>query len=217
MALASIQRHILIFHQSCISTFKRRILIHYLPLTIMFLYSIVFGGTIIILLIRDYVSYDYSKRMCGILTVWIANYPGLQLWEVIFNEVLPVPIITISSIGLLVRVLVQKRQMNRRIEWRKQRKMTVQLLSISALFCMVNLPPVLLNVIGMIVDLDSLAGIDTIDIVFGYLTYYQSVLLPFVCLSTLWNGVKKKCTKIGRSLVRLKRMTRTTVAPFVNN
>ena len=196
VALASIQRHILIFHHHCILTKKGRRWIHFFPMIILLLYSITYGCVLVSLILTSEFPYDYNRPMCAELEKWIKRYPGLSIWNLIFNELLPTPIIVIFSIALLIRVIRQKHLVGLTIIWRKQRKMTIQLFSISILFCLVNLPPILLHTSRWIRDEKDLPGNRHAQAYFSYLTYYQSVFLPFVCTISLFKNAKKFALKI---------------------
>ena len=196
VALGSIQRHMLIFHHRCLATSRRRFLLHYFPITLLLFYCLSYGIALATLMIVDHYPYDYTARMCGGLSQWIQNYPTLSIYDVIVNELLPAPVIGVFSVALLIRVLRRKRRLLGRIEWPKQRKMTIQLLSVSTLFCAINLPPILIYVTETLVGKKHLPGVDIAYTCFSYLTYYQSVLLPFVCLPPLWKNYKKMLRQI---------------------
>jgi hypothetical protein len=200
VALASIERHILVFHHTWISTWRRRLLIHYMPLVILLLYCTSYGMVLVGLLLRDGYSYDYEKQFCGTLAIWIQNYPILSILDLIFNEIMPAPLIAIFSIALLVRVLLLKKRIHRRIQWSKQRKMSIQLLSISTLFLLINFPPILLYIAILIQGEENLPGNAGAHVYFNYLTYYQITLLPFICLGSLPEISKKFFSKIPKCL-----------------
>ena len=83
---ASVERHILIFHSNWVSTKKKQFFVHYLPVTTVLIYSILY-------------------------------YVNIR----------------------------QKSRMSRSVEWSKQRKMTIQLLSISTLYFIFMGPRTLLQ------------------------------------------------------------------------
>ena len=47
-------------------------------------------------------------------------------YDVVANQIIPTFIIVISTLGMLIRVLFQKRTLGRAIQWKKQRKLIVQ-------------------------------------------------------------------------------------------
>lgn len=195
-ALASIQRHIIIFRRTWLLTKLHRKLFHYFPIIILLLYSIAYGCVITSLITIDGYTYDYTTAMCGRLETWINKYHHLSVWNLIANELLPTPIIVAFSIALIIRVIRQKHRMGQTVTWRKQRKMTIQLLSISFFFCLTNLPPILLHTARLIQDEKYLPGNREAQVYFSYFTYYQCIFLPFVCLISLYSGAKKLTIKV---------------------
>ena len=70
VALASVQRHILIFyHRQLLSTSRRRFFAHYLPIIILLLYLLSYGVVMILLLVKDSHPFDFSARTCGGLSI----------------------------------------------------------------------------------------------------------------------------------------------------
>jgi hypothetical protein len=65
---------------------------------------------------------------------------ALGTWDLIRHQIVPILIIVISCIVLVLRVIKQKTRMRRSIHWRKYRKMTIQLLSISTIYMIFNAP-----------------------------------------------------------------------------
>lgn len=214
VVLASIQRHVLIFHHRCLLSFRRRFLLHYMPIILLLFYCLSYGVALVTLMIVDGYPYNYAARMCGGLSKWMQNYSTLSIYDVVLNELLPIPVIGVFSATLLVRVFRRKRRLLGRIEWHKQRKMSIQLLSVSALFFTVNLPPILIYLIETMVEKKNLPGMDTANACFSYMTYYQSVLLPIVCVPPLWKNCKKILGKIFKDhLLHLTQLRPVRVHP----
>jgi hypothetical protein len=105
---------------------------------------------------------------------------------------IPTIIIVVFSMALLVRVLYQKSSLCRKIQWRKQRKMTIQLLSITILYQLLNFPWAFLQFCQMIkapVDVNGQAFS-----VAYFSPYYLIFFFPFVCCDTL-SKLRKKLKK----------------------
>ncbi|UJR32966.1 hypothetical protein I4U23_020429 [Adineta vaga] len=121
------------------------------------------------------------------------NYASLALYDTIVNSILPTPIIVFMNIGLIIRVIKQKQTLHRRLQWRKCRRMIVQLLSISVLFLFFNLPMtvlVLAQVCGLEADVIGQFGSYAY-----YLYHFVSLLMPFVCLTSL-PEIRKKIKRL---------------------
>jgi len=91
-----------------------------------------------------------------------------------------IPIIIIFSILLIIYVRKQKQTLHRHIHWCKYRKMIIQILCISALFLLFNLPMTSL-VLAQVFYLP----IGTAGQFEYYFYHFISLLLPFVCLVSL--------------------------------
>ncbi len=132
-------------------------------------------------------------------------HPINLTYDTICHQIIPTLIIVIFSISLLIRVLRRKTRLNRLIEWRQQRKMTIQLLSISALYFLLNFPRAILQLLMQI-------GISTnefLNLYYGILIFaiYIIFLFPFVCCGLLIPEIRKKlkaffyCRKQQRIIV----------------
>ena len=148
-AWASIERHILIFHDSWVSTTRRRFFVHYLPLVTLLVYCLIFYSFVYFFPPCRH-SFNYSSILC--VTSCLSPFHTYNIWRRIFNTIGPTIVIALFSTALLLRVLWQKRQMHRGINWRNHRKMTIQLLSISTLYILLALPYMLISfawILGM--------------------------------------------------------------------
>ena len=191
MSWASIERHILIFHPNWIATKIERFLVHYLPLIVCCAYPTLFYGLIFIVLPCDS-PFDYTATTCNFYACVFTN-PWVGVWDSVVNFILPVFVIVISSVALLVRVLYHKYRAQGRIEWRNYRKMAVQVLSISAIYFMFLLPPMILYA-GYTAGLSRDVGADYYAVA-NFFGYYVILLTPFVCLVSL-PELQSKCKQL---------------------
>ena len=100
-----------------------------------------------------------------------------------FNNIIPTFTIVIFSVALFIRILHQKQRVRQRIQWKRHRKMTMQLLSISTLYLFVTAPwamIILLRMCGLPPDVG--ASFETIT---NFLDYFIVLLFPFVTLLSL--------------------------------
>ncbi|CAF3600617.1 unnamed protein product [Rotaria sordida] len=125
--------------------------------------------------------------MCSV-PCYLTTYWGV--FDLLFNVIFPVCTIVIANLALIARVIYQKSIVVRRtrIDWRRQRKMTLQLGIISTLYLVIWLP-VGIGLLGQIY-ISSTFFLDQIDI-FSFLTYLVPLLLPFVCLISMPGLMKK--------------------------
>ena len=179
-AWATIERHILIFHDRWLSTKKQRFFLHYLPLVILPLYCLIFYVLVDFFVSCENSFSDYYMR-CAYFC--INDRMGFYMWETIAHQVVPNLIIVVFSLALLARVIWRKHQIHQPIQWRKHRKMTIQVLSISILYLVFYFPHNLLNVMHLCGF--SYAINRNLTIFVDFFSYFMMMLLPFVCALAL--------------------------------
>ena len=190
-AWATIERHILVFHNQWLLTTKKRFFIHYLPIITLITY--VFTYCFIILYFSPCGNVFYHSHINGVPVPCVIDKTIIAKYDLICHQMIPTFTIVIFSIGLLVRVLYQKTRLNRSLQWRKQRKMAIQLLSISILYLSFNFP-------WTFIDLCYEIGLSVGD-VFKFRSYayffscYIIFLFPFVCCGTL-PELRKKLNRV---------------------
>jgi hypothetical protein len=201
-AWATIERHILIFHDGWLSTKKKRFFIHYLPLIVLTLYCLIYY------IIVDFFPpcknyFDDFYMLCVDSCLFYESY-ALYMWDTIVHQILPSLTIVISSIALLVRILWQKHHMGQSLRWRKHWKMTVQLLCISILYLIFTFPITLMNFLYLC-GLPDDVGTNFMNYAL-LLNYCIMLLFPFACALSL-PELRKKIK------ILLRRRQRRTVVP----
>jgi hypothetical protein len=179
-AWTTIERHILIFHNQWVSTKTRRFLIHYVPLVLLSSYCLVYY------VILDFFppcinSYYDTSMIC--VTLCFTNIYALYMWDTLVHQALPTLIIVTFSIALLVRVSWHKHRIGQSIQWRKHRKMTIQMLYISLLYLIFAFPMTLMNLLYLCV-LPRSIGMHFMQYLL-FLNYSMILLYPFACLLSL--------------------------------
>ena len=200
-AWATIERHILIFHDSWVVTKKKRVFFHYLPPVIIIMYCIIYHVIIDIFPpCENYYSND------NILCVAFCIYDATEylIWDTVVHQSIPGLIIIIFSIGLLVRVIRQKIRMRQPVQWRKHRKMTVQLLAISSIYVIFYFPYV------SAVPLFFYGGKQYYNTkyILSFVAYFMILFLSFSCAFTLPDFHKRL-----RNLIKCGRRSQT-IAPI---
>lgn len=180
MAFASIERNWLIFHPRLVQTKQGKILFHYCPLVLCALYpSLFYFGAIFIHQCQAY--YDFTVLLC----TWPCYFYNLTLgnFDQYFNNYTPLLAIPLFCVIIYVRVLIQKRSMKQQVfKWRRDRKMILQLWSISSLYLAMWMPMQLSVLINTYWDPNFLlqAQIDYMYL-FPYLVH---LIYPFIVLLT---------------------------------
>ncbi|CAF3223554.1 unnamed protein product [Rotaria sp. Silwood2] len=208
VAWASIERYILIFHDDWMSTKKKKILLHYIPIS-----GIVIYGIILYMIISFILScnrpYYYTIEFCGFYSC-AYDSTVYSMFEFITGGITNAIIIATFSMIIIIRLIKQKHRLNQQVNWRKHRKMVIQLLSILLLFYIFYLPGVIVGILlNCGVPYSYMENVISYGIFFSY---YINFLLPFVCAGTLPNLQKK----IKNILQFCLRHTRVTVEPTRN-
>ncbi|CAF1482739.1 unnamed protein product [Adineta ricciae] len=181
----SFERHILIFHEQYLRTRKNRWFFHYFPLIFFIIYPLLFY-TLALTLVQceDSNSYDYTQGWCGYSPCYY-HVVFLSLWDIFFNGGIFTILAVFSDVVLIIRVIRKKSTLIRQPrQWRKHRKMIIQLLSISILcsiFSMMILIYFLLDTIGYLpsdIDPRILEYILLFDL-------YSILWMPILMLLTL--------------------------------
>ncbi|CAF1405392.1 unnamed protein product [Adineta ricciae] len=185
---ASLERHILIFHRRQLLGTQRKVFyVHYLPLILLSVYLLGFYIGVLVFPPCQNVFY-FNYIACGSSPCY-QEVPWLNTWDYFVNGILCNILEAIFSVSLLGRTVWKKCYAQSRFQWRKYRKMTIQLLSISTLSLCINLPQSLITLIQQIhPDLHDFGS--SVEPYFFYLTGYVILLLPFVslgCLPELWS------------------------------
>jgi hypothetical protein len=192
LLFTSIERHILIFHSQMVATKRKRLLFHYLPLFLTVLFMITFYGVAIFAPICEN-TFDYTSDLCGGMACY-ESIRFLTMFEQIVFSTMGCCLIAIVNLLLLVRVIWQKYRIHRNNEWRKQRKLAIQVISISTLFLVFSLPDTIIYFVRLFGRPDW--GMEVYS-VFFYLTYFTGFCVPLVCLATLpqfWDTLANICS-----------------------
>ncbi|CAF1066031.1 unnamed protein product [Adineta steineri] len=183
MTTISIQRHMLIFYAQILQIRFKRIVFYYLPFLFCLIYPIVFYLSIIVLYPCDGTQWDFTSKVCGYANCYLIYSKVLSTYDLAVNNGLPVVIILLANATLIIRVVRQKRRRQRVITWKKQRRMTLQLFSISTLYLIAWLPCLFIGLVQQLSSPSFLA-----DFQFNYaldLVYVIYLLLPWLCLGLL--------------------------------
>jgi hypothetical protein len=200
-AWATIERHILIFHNRWVSNKRPQFFIHYLPLVILLIYCLIYYTIITFFPSCENIFDDYYT-ICVELCLFKTS--ALRIYDTIAHQVLPNLIIVIFSLALLLRVRRQKHRIGQSLQWRKHWKMTVQLLFVSIIYLIFALPVALMNFLHLCgLSRDKTANFMEYLLFFNYC---MMLLCPFACALSL-PQIRHKISNI----LRLRRQVRTVV------
>ena len=201
LAWGSIERHLLVFHRQYLRTKRQKFLFHYFPLIVISIYlSGFYLGAIVFPPCET--NFDFESLACG-LSPCYEDIALLNIWDYIVNGIICAFTETTFSSALLIRVLLQKRRLHQSMNWKKHRKMALQLLSISFLTLTIVFPQSLIAVIKQLGWISSTSLGTQVDNYLFYFYTFVVFLLPFICLSSL--------PELWPKLIVCRRKTRPSV------
>jgi len=175
----AIQRHILIFQSALLNVRRTRYLIYYSPLLACITYPFIFYMFAVVFYPCDETQWDFTDIVCGDTTCFLAS-EILATYDWVVDVAAPMFLIILSNTALLIRVIKQKHRRQQVISWAKQRRMTLQLLSISSLYLIIWLPSIIVGLIQQLDPTDFLHSIQ--DDYISDLTYLICVCLPWISI-----------------------------------
>ncbi len=188
MATISIQRHMLIFNSHILRVRKKRFLLYHLPLLLCVIYPMFLYLSLVVIYPCNGTLWDFTSNLCGLANCYLVYNPILATFDWALDNGLSVIVIIVANVILVVRVVWRKRRRQQAISWKKQRRMTLQLLSISCLFIIAWLPNTIIAIIQEISASSSAAQIQS-KYIFDLL-YLVCLLIPWVSTGMI-SGFKK--------------------------
>jgi len=209
---ATIERHIIIFSNFIFQIRWKRIAFHYLPLSIAILYTPIWYGYLIFIY-NCINQWDYDELLCTQPCFYQNKIIGIIDW--LFNIIIPAFSIVLANFILIIRVIFRSNRLIDNIErTKKNRKMTLQLLIVSALFLIFWLP---IAITGLIQQFFSPTFLIDIQFnIFFYLIYFIQLFLPFICLISL-SELKKMIKDKFRQWKTRNIVSNTTTLRMISN
>ncbi|CAF1013143.1 unnamed protein product [Adineta ricciae] len=188
MATISVQRHTLIFQPQISQVPYKRYIVYHLPLLLCIIYPIVFYIFAIFLYTCDGTQWDFQENGCGFANCYFVYDKTLGTFDWAVNNGFPMVVIFMANVILVIRVVKNKLRRQQLVTWRKHRRMTIQLLSISSLFLIAWSPSLIIALIQQLFAPDF-----ALQIQMDYITeliYLACLLLPLVCVGLLPEFIK---------------------------
>lgn len=180
-AWATIERHILIFHDHWISTRRRRFFLHYFPVIAITIYYLIYFAFVHF---YPFCKSNFDAFLAGGIHIpCVFHRTTLGMWDLMVHHVVPTLVIVTFSVALIVRSILQRNKLARAIQWKRYRKMIIQLLSIATIYVAFNGPWVLV-IFSFQYGLPESVAIVAL-VYTGFLYYYVIFVFPFVCCLSL--------------------------------
>ncbi|CAF0985435.1 unnamed protein product [Adineta ricciae] len=187
MAWISIERHVFIFqlNNGFQQKWKKWIL-HILPRIFCVFWAPSLFFVIVVISPFCTTSWDFNTFACGPPCYYSIMF--LNQFDFVFDLLFPVFVIMSANVALVLRVVYRKVSRQRVIQWRRHRKMVLQLWIVSSLYIAFWFPVTITLLIQNTVSPSFMADqLQTMQ----FLVYFIPLLLPVICLSTFPKLVKK--------------------------
>ena len=198
MAWVSIERHLLIFHAQSIFQVKwRRWFFHIIPILFCLLWPSVFYIIAVVISPHCSTEWDFSMVMCGFPCYFTVEFIGR--FDFLFNIVMPISIVVLANITLIFRVVHKKLTLHQAFDWRRHRKMTLQLCTIGSLYMGFWLPVTIVQLIQITIMPTFMT--DSVETLL-FILYFIPLFLPIVSLSVFPEIIKKMIKCYQKSTTR---------------
>ena len=190
MAFMSVERHLLVFRHQLYRTRRSRYLFHYFPILLVLLYILVCSLVADVFFTCPALRFRYNRLFCGYTCTILSR--DLTLYYIWCQVFVPVLITTVACILLPIRFLVQKHNLQR-LEWRRARKMIVQMSVIAGTYTICWIPYTVIAHLGTanVISFND----DTVAAFVNFAPYISSLLTPFICLHTVSERLKFELLK----------------------
>ena len=214
MAFAGIERFVLIFYSTLITrSRRRRVWFHYVPM--IFCCTTVIIWYIVLVLIYPCVNtFNVTKFLCDSACYQANVVVGTIDW--VASVFLPVLIVIFFNIALLIRAILQKRRLHVPLDWRRTKKMIVQLLPMVFVFLFTQIPLAIFAIIRLAFGSNFLNTFLTLWLYFTpYLIY---LFTPFAYVLTTKEVFKHfTIPKMNRTARIISTAPHTVCQPRSNN
>jgi cytochrome bd-type quinol oxidase subunit 2 len=129
-------------------------------------------------------SFDYTSAYCGYACFYSSTI--IVAYESLVHEAVPIILIALFSVGLLIRVVLQKRRLRRTLNWRNYRKMTIQLVSVSTLYFATNFPYTINPILTLLFNVTPINE-NIQSILLNFVSVVMPLILPYVSLGLIPN------------------------------
>ena len=211
MFLISIERYLFVFRVNFYLTANHRLFFHYIPLMTIIVYLIFFYIVAIFIYPCDH-QFDFTQPLCGLPCY--TKHANISLYDLIVHTWIPLFGEITITISLVFRTVYRKRVglQQQGLQWRRHRKMIIQLLLISSLYSSCQFPFASILFIQLFINLSSLAVYLEI-VYFYYLFWLLTLLLPFACMGCFPEIMRKFKNTFIRQVRRNHTITPAAIVP----
>lgn len=178
MAFACVQRHWFIFQPNPLGCRRDRIAYHYIPMTTCIVYPWIFYSIMIFLYPCEPV-YDFTQLLCMLPCYFTSTVvSNIDTWLNLNAPILAIPFLSVS---LFIRFIIRKRRVQMALfRWKRDRKMVIELVTVTLLYASMWLPLVIATIYDNIWR-DGMPSQFEIDYLYS-LPYFIHLVYPFLII-----------------------------------
>ncbi|CAF3297896.1 unnamed protein product [Rotaria sp. Silwood2] len=201
MGFTAIERYLLVFHRQFLQ--QHLVVLHYIPMILCIIYPIGLY-TYLIFFYPCINQFNYTMITCNAPCYFYET--AISTFDQFIDLIFPVVVSSLASLVLLSRVVWQKRRMQQRQMWKKNRRLLIQLLYIVILYNLVWLPMIICWLVIILSPVPQPFLVELSINILPYGIYIVILLCPFVSLISLpelWPRHDPRIvplTRVGNSL-----------------
>ena len=209
MAWISVERHLFIFHAHTLFRVRwKKWMFHYIPLAFCLMWTPLFYFFLVVISPFCTNVWNFNRVLCGFPCYYNIGVV-LMKFDFTFDILFPVVTITLANVTLVLRVIHQQMYQQRPVEWRRHRKMVLQLWIVSSLYIGLWVPLAITLIVQQAGQRSFMVN-ETETMQFG--VYFVPLFLPMICLSTQPELLRKM-----QNIIRRRPMNRICGVTYNRN
>ena len=197
LAWAAIERHILIYRSNMMKQRRNQILFHYGPLAFLVIYLVAFNAACFFTP-ACFSNYNFNVVFCD--ASCLGSVLFMLTWYLVVNQLFAATIAIVFSLLLWIRIIQQKRRMNGNVEWHRLNKLTTQVLVLTVLFVILEMPYAITCTLAYTGNYGGSTMFGLMNSISLFFCYVMPIIMPFACFlglsSELWPRLMKPVNKL---------------------
>ena len=178
LAWAAVERHLLVYQSNMMRVSRNRWILHYIPLGFLVIYLFGFNASCFFTL-ACLTKYDFSVVFCD--ATCLNSVVVMSTWYLVVNQLFAAVLAIVFSLLLWIRIVQQRKRMRKNVEWRRFKKLTIQVLVITLLFVFLEMPYAITCTLAYTGYFTNSVLFDYFNSISLFLCYIMPILMPFAC------------------------------------
>jgi hypothetical protein len=136
----------------------------------------------------------------------------MSTWYLMVNQLIAASIAIVFSLALWIRIAQQRKRIRGSVEWHRLNKLTSQVLVITALFIILEMPYAITCTFAYTGHFTGSTTFDYLNSVSLFLCYIMPIIMPFACFLGLSQDLWPKLIQPVNSLLGRDKEEKSTTA-----